>query len=213
MPGAAASSASIKPMQRRAVALDRRLERHVAARAEDRGAMIAETPLTSTTSPGARQMRAKIHGRPRITPIPVVVRNSLSHAPRCTTLVSPVTIWTPALRGRRAIELRDPAQQVDVDALLDDHRAGQIQRHGAADREIVDRAADRERADVAAGKEQRIDDERIGGERQPIAAAASAQIASAPDLPARASAALSNARRTRRRSGPSSPCRRRRARA
>ena len=47
--------------------------------------------------------------------------------------------------------------------------AGQIERHGAADREIVDGAADRELADVAAGKEQRIDHEGIGGEGEAVA--------------------------------------------
>ena len=36
--------------------------------------------------------------------MPVVVRNSLSQAPRWTTLVSPVTICTPASRAVSAIE-------------------------------------------------------------------------------------------------------------
>ena len=70
-----------------------------------------------------------------------------------------------------AIERGDLAQEIDGDALLDDDRAGQIERHRAADGEIVDRAADRELADVAAGKDQRIDDEGVGGECQPVAVA------------------------------------------
>ena len=39
----------------------------------------------------------------------------------------------------------------------------------AADREIVDSAAHRQLADVAAGKEQRVDNERIGGHREAVA--------------------------------------------
>ena len=45
----------------------------------------------------------------------------------------------------------------------------QVQGPGPADGEIVDRAADREPADVAAGKEQRVDHEAVGGDRQPVA--------------------------------------------
>ena len=37
--------------------------------------------------------------------MPVVVRNTLSQAPFCTTLVSPVTICTPASRAVSAIDL------------------------------------------------------------------------------------------------------------
>ena len=86
-----------------------------------------------------------------------------------TTLVSPVTIATPASRAVAAIERGDLAQKVDRHPFLDDRGAGEIERNGAADREIVDRAADRELADVAAGKDQRIDDEGIGGEGEPVA--------------------------------------------
>ena len=110
-----------------------------------------------------------------MTPTPAVLTNSLSPAPRCTTLVSPVTIGTPAARAARAMEPRDPAQQCrSSQALLDDHGAGEIERPRAADREVVDRAVDRQRADVAAGKEQRIDHEGVGGEGEPVAARASA---------------------------------------
>ena len=63
----------------------------------------------------------------------------------------------------------DLPQEVDRHAFLDDRRAGEIERPRAADREIVDRAADGELADVAAGEDQRIDDEGIGGEGEPVA--------------------------------------------
>ena len=105
-----------------------------------------------------------------MTPTPVVVRNSLSQAPLVTTLVSPVTMATPASRAVAAIERGDLAQEVDRHPLLDDRGAGEIERNRAADREIVDRAADREPADIAAGKEERIDHEGIGREGEPVAA-------------------------------------------
>ena len=61
------------------------------------------------------------------------------------------------------------AQELDGDALLDNHRAGEIERPRAADGEIVDRAAHGKLADIAAGKHQRIDHEGIGGEGEPVA--------------------------------------------
>jgi hypothetical protein len=68
--------------------------------------------------------------------------------------------------GHRA---RDAAQQLDRAAFLDDRRARKIKRGGAADREIVDRAAHRELADIAAREKQRVDDIRVGGEREAVA--------------------------------------------
>ena len=52
-------------------------------------------PFTSTQSPG--RARSERMSRPAgIAPTPAVLMNSLSAAPRCTTLVSPVTMATPA---------------------------------------------------------------------------------------------------------------------
>src|ERR1700731_219078 len=60
-------------------------------------------PFTRTTSPG--RARSPPRSTPvRMTPMPVVVMNSLSQAPRGTTLVSPVTIRTSAARAVSAIE-------------------------------------------------------------------------------------------------------------
>ena len=122
--------------------------------------MIAEQAVDQHHVARPRAVRRRARRRCGITPMPVVVMNSLSQAPRCTTLVSPVTISTPASpRGLRHRARRSRRSSSIVHAFLDDHGAGQIQRRRAADREIVDRAADRELADVAAGKEQRIDHE------------------------------------------------------
>ena len=51
-------------------------------------------------------------------------------------------------------------------ALFQDERRRKIQRTGAAHGEIVDRAVDCQSADVAAGKENRRNHERVGGESQ-----------------------------------------------
>jgi hypothetical protein len=61
------------------------------------------------------------------------------------------------------------AQELDGDALFDDHRAGKIERLRAADGEIVDRAAHGKLADIAARKHQRIDHEGVGGEGEAVA--------------------------------------------
>jgi hypothetical protein len=90
--------------------------------------------------------------------------NILSQAPLLTTLVSPVTISTPAAPGSVRHGTGDPAQELDSHALLDDHGAGEKQRDRPADGEIVDRAAHRQLADVAARKDQRVDHEAVGRE-------------------------------------------------
>ena len=64
-------------------------------------------------------------------------------------------------RGHDAIEIGER------EALLEDERGGQVERARAGHREIVHGAVDREVADVAAGEEQRRDDIRVRGEREP----------------------------------------------
>ena len=157
-------------MERRAIARYRRLQRHVSAGAENGRAMVAEQAVDQDDV--ARPTRCAPRSIPgRITPMPVVVMNSLSQAPLFTTLVSPVTIFTPASRAVAAIERAIWRRRSIGDSFLDDDGARQVQRHRAADGKIVDRAADRKLADVAAGKNQRIDDEGVGGEREPVAVA------------------------------------------
>ena len=89
---------------------------------------------------------------------------SSSPLPRPTTLVSPVTIGTPARAAARARRLDHAAQVGERQALLEDEGERQRERPRAADREVVDRAVDRELADVAAGEEDRRDDVGVGGE-------------------------------------------------
>ena len=85
--------------------------------------------------------------------MPVVVRKSLSQAPFWTTLVSPVTISTPASAAAPAIEPAICRMQVDGHAFFDDRRAGKVERPRPADRQIVDRAADGKLADIATGED------------------------------------------------------------
>ncbi len=58
------------------------------------------TPFVITTSPG-RAWPAETDTPRGTTPIPAVLMNSLSAAPRSTTLVSPVTMATPAWSATR----------------------------------------------------------------------------------------------------------------
>ena len=198
-------------MQRRAVALDRRLERQVAARARIAAPWSPSTPLTSTTSPG--RARSAPSSRPRrITPMPAVVRNSLSQAPLVDDLGVAGDDRDAGLARRRRHRAARRGAAARPAALLDDRGAGEVERHGAADGEVVDRAADRELADVAAGKEQRVDDVGVGREGEPVAARGqSGEVETRLVVQRRQQRVVEGARRRRRRSGPSSPCRRRHA--
>ena len=60
-------------------------------------------PETMTASPGRAAPALSVTGLSR-TPTPAVVMKHPSALPRGTTLVSPVTIWTPAAAAARAIE-------------------------------------------------------------------------------------------------------------
>ena len=69
--------------------------------------------------------------------------------------------------GRRRHRGGDRLEVGDGKALLEDEGGGQVQGAGAPDGEVVDRAVHREVPDVAPREEERMDDERVGGERQP----------------------------------------------
>jgi hypothetical protein len=130
--------------------------------------MIAETPVHQHDVARPRQMRSKIysagdHADPRGRHEQLVAC-ALLHDLRVSR-----DDLDARLGGRSRHGVGDLSKGVDGDALLDDHRAGKIQRLRAADREIVDRSANGELADVAARKEQGIDDKRVGRERQLIA--------------------------------------------
>ena len=84
---------------------------------------------------------------------------------------------TPARRGRLGHVGDDRAQLVDREALLDHERGRQPRRPRALHGEVVDGAVHREVADRAAGEPQRLHDERVGGERQPLAGSAASSVA------------------------------------
>ena len=103
--------------------------------------MVAEQAVDQHDVAGARVMRAELDAFADHADAGRGEEQLVAGAAFCTTLVSPVTIATPASRAVSAIEARDPTQQVDRQPFLDDRGAGQIERDRAADREIVDRAA------------------------------------------------------------------------
>ncbi len=105
--------------------------------------------------------------------MPAVLINSLSAAPRGTTLVSPVTMAIPAARAVSAM-LATTASGWPSPALFENKAAGKIARDGAADRHIVGGTADGKLADIAAGKEQRVNHVAVGGEGEAVPTAASA---------------------------------------
>ena len=72
------------------------------------------------------------------------------------------------LLGGAGHRLRDPAKVLEREAFLDHERGGKPQRLGAGDGEVVDRAVHGQLADVAAREEERLDDERVGREREPV---------------------------------------------
>ena len=65
MPGAAARSAVDQTVQRLAVALDRGLQRQIAARRQDRGAVVAEHAVDEHGVAGPRPVRAEVDARAR----------------------------------------------------------------------------------------------------------------------------------------------------
>ena len=106
-------------------------------------------PLTRIASPG-RARSPPMSTPSGTTPTPVVVMKTPSPLPCSTTLVSPVTIGTPASRDAAAIDSDDALQVRQRKSLLEHERRGEIERARARHRDVVDRAVDGEAADVAA---------------------------------------------------------------
>jgi hypothetical protein len=82
-------------------------------------------------------------------------------------LVSPVTTGTPAALAALRHRFDDPRQIAEWKTFLENETGGQVERPGAHNRNVVDRAVHRQATDVAAREEQRRDDMRIGGHHQP----------------------------------------------
>ncbi len=120
-------------------------------------------PLRITRSPG-RAWLADSRTSSGTTPMPVVLMNRPSPLPFSTTLVSPVTMATPACRGRSRHRCRDPPQVSVRETFFENECRAQKQRPRTAHRQIVHRPVHRQRSDVAAGKKQRLDHERVRGE-------------------------------------------------
>ena len=152
--------------QRPRVGLDRRAELELAAREHDRRAVLADRARDEDAVAGAQRRRASGARAGRAARCPVVQMYSWSAWPRSTTFVSPVTISTPAARGRAAIASTSarstsasrPSSRISDRLSASGPRAG--------DGEVVDRAVDGELADRAAREADRLDDEAVGGHRE-----------------------------------------------
>ncbi len=120
-------------------------------------------PLISTASPG-RTREGSTGFLKAGRPMPEVLMKRPSAFPFSTTLVSAQTMRAPLARQAEAMEARIFSKAATGEALLDDEADGEVERLGAHDRHVVDRAADRQPADVAAREEQGLDHEAVGGE-------------------------------------------------
>ncbi len=156
-----------QPVQRRAVALDLRRERHVAARVEDRRAVLAEAAVDQhrvarPAAPGPELDALADHADAGGVEEELVA-GALVH-----DLGVAGDDLHAGLRRRRGHRAGDGAQRLHLQPLLDDGAAGEVERRRAPHGEVVDRAADRQLADVAAREEQGVDDEGVRGEGQPV---------------------------------------------
>ena len=155
--------------QRGAIALQRPLEAEPLADRHDGHAVPAEVAAEEDRIAGRDAARAKSRRPAGTQPMPAVLMKMPSPLPRSTTLVSPVTIRTPASRAasaieattRRSVSIGSPSSRMKPALRYSRLRPGH--------RQVVDRAVDGQLADVAAGEEQRTDDEGVGGEGQPSA--------------------------------------------
>ena len=91
-----------------------------------------------------------------------------SPLPRSTTFVSPVTSAHSDRAAGRRHRLDDAGEVSHREALLEHVAGAQEERLGPAHREVVHRPVHGERADVAAREEGGRDDERVGGEGEPL---------------------------------------------
>ena len=70
--------------------------------------------------------------------------------------------------GRISHAANESTQRRKLESFLDDHGAGQVERFGTADREVVDGSTDRKRTDIATRELKWIDDERVRRESESI---------------------------------------------
>ena len=122
-------------------------------------------PDSRMRSPGRIESAAS-RARGSRSPTPAVQMYIPSAAPRSTTLVSPPTMsHLRGVRGRRD-RLDLGLQVVRREPLLEDQRERERARARARHGEVVHGPVDGEVADRAAREAERLDHERVGGERQ-----------------------------------------------
>ena len=125
-------------------------------------------PETSTRSPGQDAAGAEPHafgdqadpGRVEVEPVCLAALDDLRVAGRDDH---------PGGLGSARHRAGEPAQPRHLEALLDHEPGREHERPCAGDGQVVHRPVDRELADVAAGELERLDDVRVGREREPRA--------------------------------------------
>ena len=122
-------------------------------------------PLKRILSPG-RARSAEIRTELSTMPNPVVVMKILSPLPRFTTFVSPVTSSTPASFVAALIDLTTRYRSSVANPSSKNKCRGNVERLRSAHGQVVNRAVNGQIADIAAGKKNRRNHERIGGERR-----------------------------------------------
>ncbi len=143
VPGAAASTASTRCAKAGAIGSDVRRQRHVAARDQDRGTVIAEDTVDDGDIARADRCRGHVPARGDHTDPGCCDKNRVS-GPAFHDLRVAGHDSDAGRVGLGPHRRHDAPKQIDLAAFLDDEGRRQPQRARAANREIVDRAADRE---------------------------------------------------------------------
>ena len=156
--------------ERRGVGADVGLEREVAPGQHHGHAVVGDGARHEHDVAGLARGRARACGPRGCTPTPAVVMYRPSAAPRSTTLVSPATMATPAARAASAMSATMSRSSAIGEALLEHERGRQPPRPGPEHGEVVDGAVHGEVPDRPAREEAGPDDERVGAEREPVAA-------------------------------------------
>ena len=156
------------PVQRRAVGDHGGAEVDALAHAHDRHAVFADVAGDDDVVAGACAFGSDVHSvghQPDAGGVDEEpVRTALSD-----DLGVPGDDADARLCRGLAHRLGDGAEDLDLQALLDDESRRQSEGLSTAAGEVVDGAVDGEVADVAAGEEQRVDHVGVGGQRDPPA--------------------------------------------
>ena len=117
--------------------------------------MVANEPAQDHIHARTDMARRDIDTRDDITDSRCIDEDSICAAPAHDLRITGHDI-DPGLLRRKVHRMEDFPQIRQGKALFQDEPHGQIARHGARHRQIVDRAADRELADIAAGEKERL---------------------------------------------------------